>query len=84
MWDPACWTFHGPDWWRRLWERSSRVDVERADLLPDGWKEWLVWLEVCRDMGVETDANEMQMVRVDAGRNLGFSRIVASRRILGR
>jgi SAM-dependent methyltransferase len=84
VWDPACWTFHGPDWWRRLWERSGRVDVERADLLADGWKEWLVWLEVCRDMGVETDPNEMQMVRVDAGRNLGFSRIVASRRILGR
>lgn len=83
VWDPACWTFHTPDWWRRLWERSGRVDVERADLLPDGWKEWLLWLEVCREMGVETDPNEIRMVREDAGRNLGFSRIVASRRILG-
>ncbi len=82
VWDPACWTFHSPEWWRRLWERSGSVDVERSDLLPDGWKEWLLWLQVCRDMGVETDPNEVRMVRDDAGRNLGFSRIVASRRIL--
>jgi hypothetical protein len=53
------------------------VDVERADLLPEGWKEWLLWLEVCEEMGVDTDPNEIRMVREDAGRNLGFSRIVA-------
>lgn len=84
VWDPACWTFHSPDWWRRLWERSGHVVVERADLLPEGWKEWLLWLEVCEEMGVKTDPNEIRMVRDDAGRNLAFSRIVASRRILGR
>jgi len=77
VWDPACWTFHGPAWWRRHWERSGSVDVERADLLPEGWKEWLLWLEVCEEMGVDTDPNEIRMVGEDAGRNLGFSRIVA-------
>jgi SAM-dependent methyltransferase len=77
VWDPACWTFHSPEWWRRHWERSDLVEVERADLLPEGWTEWLLWLEVCRDMGVETDPNEIRMVREDAGRNLGFSRVVA-------
>ena len=77
VWDPACWTFHGPAWWRRHWERSGSVDVEHADLLPEGWKEWLLWLEVCEEMGEDTDPNEIRMVREDAGRNLGFSRIVA-------
>jgi SAM-dependent methyltransferase len=80
VWDPACWTFHSPDWWRRLWERSGRLHVDHADLLRDGWKEWLLWLDVCQEMGVETDPNEVRMVRDDAGRNLGFTRIVASRR----
>jgi SAM-dependent methyltransferase len=77
VWDPACWTFHSPDWWRRLWERSGLVEVEHADFLTDGWKEWLLWLEVCEEMGVATDPNEIRMVREDAGRNLGFSRVVA-------
>src|ERR687892_523730 len=65
--------------WPNL-ERSGRLHVDHADLLRDGWKEWLLWLDVCQEMGVETDPNEVRMVRDDAGRNLGFTRIVASRR----
>ena len=76
-WDPACWSFHSPEWWRRHWERSGRVQIERADLVPEGWTEWLLWLEVCQELGAETDEAEIRMVREDAGRNLGFSRAVA-------
>jgi cyclopropane fatty-acyl-phospholipid synthase-like methyltransferase len=76
-WDPDCWSFHSPEWWRRHWERSEAVEVERADLLPEGWREWLLWLEACRDLGVEIHESEIRMVREDAGRNLGFSRVVA-------
>lgn len=78
-WDPACWSFHSPEWWRRHWERSGRVLVERSDLLPDGWAEWLLWLEVCLQLGEDTDETEARMVRVDGGRNLGFARLVARR-----
>lgn len=76
-WDPACWSFHSPRWWRRHWERSERVEVEQADLLPEGWREWLLWLEVCGELGAQMDDSEVRMVREDAGRNLGFSRVVA-------
>lgn len=76
-WDPACWSFHIPQWWRRHWGRSERVEVEQADLLPDGWREWLLWLEVCRELGAPVDDSEVRMVQEDAGRNLGFTRVVA-------
>lgn len=76
-WDPACWSFHSPEWWRRHWQRSGLVEVERADLVPEGWTEWLLWLEVCQELGAETDEIEIRMVREDAGRNLGFSVVVA-------
>jgi SAM-dependent methyltransferase len=78
-WDPACWSFHSAAWWRRQWERSGRVRVERADLLPEGWAEWLLWCEVCLELGADTDDTEARMVRDDAGRNLGFARVVARR-----
>jgi hypothetical protein len=55
------------------------VEVERADLLPDGWTEWLLWLEVCLEIGADADDTEARMLREDAGRNLGFSRVVARR-----
>jgi SAM-dependent methyltransferase len=78
-WDPDLWTLHSPQWWNRHWERSGRVEVERADLLPDGWTEWLLWLEVCLEIGADADDTEARMLREDAGRNLGFSRVVARR-----
>lgn len=76
-WSPDIWSFHSPGWWRRHWERSGLVEIERADLLPNGWAEWRLWLEVCLEIGADTDPSEVGLVREDAGRNLGFTRIVA-------
>jgi len=76
-WEPAYWSFHSPIWWRRHWERSDAVDVEVADLVPDGADLWLRWLEVCAAHGYPYDERELAMVREDGGRALGFTRLVA-------
>lgn len=47
---------------------------------PDGWRQWLDWLQVCSDYGYPTDSAQAEMLRLDAGRTLGFSRIVTRRR----
>jgi SAM-dependent methyltransferase len=94
-WQPDFWTFHSPAWWRRLWSRGGTVDVEHADLLEDGWLDWAEWTEVraafstddflLRFPGMdratiaERQLREAGMVRRDAGRNLGFTRVVARR-----
>jgi hypothetical protein len=49
------------------------VELELAELVPGGWAEWLLWLEVCLEIGADTDVTEAQMLREDAGRNLGFN-----------
>jgi SAM-dependent methyltransferase len=84
-WEPDFWTFHSPDWWRRIWRRAGVVDVELADLLEDGWRDWLRWDEVCAEVSdnefvVNGARREAEMLRLDAGRNLGFARVVARRR----
>jgi hypothetical protein len=78
-WEPDFWSFHSPDWWRRHWERSGAVRVESADLVLHGWQQWLTWLEVCGRYGYPTSAREAEMVRIDAGRTLGFSRVTSRR-----
>jgi SAM-dependent methyltransferase len=80
FWEPDFWSFHSPEWWRSLWERTGPVEVSRADLLPRGWEQWLSWLEVAGRFGYPSSEREAEMLRVDAGRNLGFSRVVADRR----
>jgi cyclopropane fatty-acyl-phospholipid synthase-like methyltransferase len=81
FWQPEFWSFHSAGWWRTLWERSGAVRVEVADRLEDGWRDWLLWCEVCaehstRDLVLGMIADELPMVRRDAGRDLGFVRAV--------
>ena len=71
------WCFHSPAWWRHHWDRSRLVEVETADLMPRGWQQWLKWQEVCREYGYRSDEQDTEMLNVDAGRNLGFPRVVA-------
>ncbi len=78
-WDGEFWTFHSPGWWRRHWQRTGKVQVTHTDLIPDGWQQWRLWLQVCRDAGYPFDPKELEMVELDEGRNLGFTRLVARR-----
>ncbi|MGC4043961.1 MAG: methyltransferase domain-containing protein [Armatimonas sp.] len=85
-WQSDFWSFHSPTWWRNHWQRSGRVEVELADLLPEGWRHWLLWNEVCLEYGFTPEQfqewviKEAEMLRTDAGRNLGFTRVVAHRK----
>jgi len=85
-WDPAFWSFHSPSWWRRHWERSELVAVSHADLVPGGWKLWADWERLCVSVGAKPlfpgdDAvREAEMLETDAGRTLGFSRVLAVKR----
>jgi SAM-dependent methyltransferase len=73
-------SFHGPEWWRGHWEKTGLVDVTTADWMPDGWRLWLRREELAASLGTRTSPEEAAMVREDAGRYLGFARLVARRR----
>lgn len=72
-------TFHSPSWWSSHWRRSGVVDVLTCDAIPDGWKEWLLWCETCVRQGDDGGREQVEMVKVDGGRSLGFVRMVARR-----
>jgi SAM-dependent methyltransferase len=75
-WDPTVWALHSPAWWRRHWEKTGFVAVERAEAMPDGWRRWLDWQHViCPENVVE-----LRAVEADAGRYFGYVRMVARRR----
>jgi cyclopropane fatty-acyl-phospholipid synthase-like methyltransferase len=82
-WD--FWSFHSPEWWRRHWAKTGLVDVEAADLVPDGWRHWVNWDEASLELGYvptrfAADSPEwIRTMRTDGGRNLGFTRLLARR-----
>ena len=69
-------SFHNADWWRRHWERSGLVIVELSDMISNGWKHGPTSDSVSAQwQGKQSDS--VKMLRLDAGRNLGFTRMVA-------
>lgn len=79
-WSGDFWSLHSPAWWRNHWEKSGTVELLLSDSIPDGWKQWLKWQEVCLEQGFPADQQETDMVRIDAGRTLGFTRVVARKK----
>ena len=76
----ACWewdfcSFHSPQWWRTHWEKTGLASIEIADLIPNGWRHWLIWDEV--NQNGPDDDRWLHMLRTDAGQNIGFTRVVA-------
>ncbi|HET8841140.1 MAG TPA: class I SAM-dependent methyltransferase [Ktedonobacteraceae bacterium] len=79
-WQWDWWSFHSPQWWQQHWNKTGLVEVERADIIPDGWKHWMTWLQVCQDAGFPSSPEELEMLQADAGRTFGFTRMVARKR----
>lgn len=74
-WTQDLWCLHSAAWWRRHWERTGIMAIDRADTMPDGWQLWLEWIRaVAPDNEVEIRALE-----ADRGRCLGYVRLVGRR-----
>jgi SAM-dependent methyltransferase len=82
LWEPDYWCFHSPEWWHTHWSRSGEVEVERADLMPDGWRHWLRWDQlgpIGPERWREQSAGWVKALEVDGSRTMGFARVVARR-----
>ena len=75
-WTQDFWACHSAAWWRHHWERTGIVDIELADTMLDGWKFWLEWLKAV----APDNASEITTLETDAGRYLGYVRLVGRRR----
>jgi cyclopropane fatty-acyl-phospholipid synthase-like methyltransferase len=74
--EPLLRSIHSCAWWRRHWEWTGIIDVERADHMPDGWQYWLEWL---RNIAPQNQL-EIQSLESDGGRHLTYNRVVGRRR----
>lgn len=75
-WEPMTWCLHSAEWWRRHWERTGIVSIERADTMPDGWQAWLDWQRAA----APHNTVEIEALEADRGDHLAYVRVVARRR----
>jgi SAM-dependent methyltransferase len=80
FWVDECWCFHTAAWWRHHWDKLSAVKDIEADLLPEGWKDWVQYDKACREAGTLTFPSELAPLEADAGRYMGLIRVVGRRK----
>lgn len=79
FWEDECWSFKTADWWRSLWQCSSRVTDVQVDAQPDGWRHWRDFETALELAGKNVFPSDAQALDWDQGRYLGFVRAVATR-----
>lgn len=81
-WDFCCW--HTPGWWRTHWAKTRKVDVERAEFIDDAWRDWLQFNDFItphvEGWWVDEVALTHDMLLTDQGTELGFARVLATKR----
>ncbi|MEL6985341.1 MAG: SAM-dependent methyltransferase, partial [Actinomycetota bacterium] len=80
-WDFCC--FHTPGWWETHWLKTGKVTVDHADLVEDGWRDWLQFNDFVAPRAEGWWIDELKtthdMLVADKGTELGFARVVATR-----
>ena len=77
FWQPECWCFHTAAWCQEFWENPGLVDLEVADVLPDGLRDWLQFEKACEEAGTLLFPSEAEALEADAGRYLALVRVIA-------
>jgi SAM-dependent methyltransferase len=80
FWVDECWCFHTAAWWHDHWCRMSSITMETADVLSDGWKDWLQYENACYEAGTLVFPSEAVTLEADAGRYLALIRVVGRRK----
>jgi SAM-dependent methyltransferase len=80
FWVDECWCFHTADWWQHHWDKLSVIKDVAADVLPDGWKDWLQYEKACEEAGTLMFATEVPTLEEDAGRYMALIRVVGRKK----
>ena len=79
-------TWQSARFWKERFTRTSGIKVRIADALEDGWRDWIAFGDLTLAAGeerpsgnVEGARQEMAAIREDAGRTMGFVRVIARR-----
>jgi cyclopropane fatty-acyl-phospholipid synthase-like methyltransferase len=84
FWQSEFCCFHNPEWWAHHWSKTGKVRVDHADLIQDGWRDWLRFNNFIEPFvegwWIDDVATTRDMLEADRGENLGFTRIAATKR----
>lgn len=79
FWEDSCRSFLTAEAWRGIWQGSPLLANVSADLQPDGWRHWADFERAIEASGKGIFPSDAEALENDAGRTIGFVRLVAVR-----
>jgi len=78
-WESDMYCFHTIDWWKKHWNHNEKIAIEIADLMPNGYNNWLLWDKTLKEHGVLKRGGDVELLEANKG-NFTFSRIVGRKK----
>jgi cyclopropane fatty-acyl-phospholipid synthase-like methyltransferase len=77
----AIHTFRTLTWWKHHWEKTGLVRINNAIKHPNGWQEWVDFLQIAIDnhLAEDRDLADHEMLMADQGNYLGFIQLTATK-----
>jgi len=73
FWDPKeCFSLHTLEWWKEHFSDPGIVNIEVAEIIPEGWKLWLEWEQIRDGAGFSGFPSDVETISEDAGEYLSF------------
>lgn len=79
FWEASCRCFLTAEAWRENARSCPALTGVSVDLQPDGWRHWADFERAIEASGKGTFPSDAEAIEKDAGRTLGFLRLVAER-----
>jgi len=74
-------TFRTLSWWKHHWEKTGLVRIDHALEHPNGWQEWVDFLQFGMDhqLAEDRDLGDHEMLMTDQGKYLGLIQLTATK-----
>lgn len=77
-WEPDMYCFHTVEWWKNLWGHCGKLNIETAEIMPNGYENWLLWDKTLKEAGVLHRSGDVELLEASGG-NFTWIKIIGKK-----
>jgi SAM-dependent methyltransferase len=77
-WDLDMYCYYTLEWWKKLWGHCGKIEIETADIMPNGYENWLLWDKTLKEAGVLHRSGDVEIMEL-SDKNFTWARIIGKK-----
>jgi cyclopropane fatty-acyl-phospholipid synthase-like methyltransferase len=78
-WQSDMYTHHKIGFWEKLWGHTEKIRIENTEIMPNGYKNWLLWDKTLKEAGVLNRGGDVELLEAEKD-NFTFARIIGRKK----